>query len=378
MSDTKILGPVGYGLVGCGLFGRFCLEQYGTMADGKPIAVADMNPEAARTLAGDFEIDACESVEDLFARPEVELVHIATPPFTHTELVTKALSADKHVLCEKPLALNLDDAQSMIELASAKERVLSVNLIMRYDPLCEVVRQVVDEKLLGEPLHGFFENYAKDELLPPDHWFWDHKKSGGIFIEHGVHFFDLFASWLGEGKVVAAQEVVRPGANLVEQVQCVVRYAGGVLVNFYHGFTQAERMDRQEMRLVFERGTIQMFEWVPTEIRIDCLADQGTLKALQNFLPEAHVETLARYPDPQRHVTSRSKEYEVDGRYVITGDAGLAKPELYGHVLRALLSDQVAAIRDPSRVRRITEKNGYTSLHMAEEATRLARETSRC
>ncbi|GEM_PF-6967214 len=71
-----------------------------------------------------------------------------------------------------------------------------------------------------------------------DHWFWDRTKSGGIFIEHGVHFFDMFADWLGGGNGQSAGRVLRPGSGIEEQVYCTARY-GHVPVSFYHGFTQA-------------------------------------------------------------------------------------------------------------------------------------------
>ena len=82
--------------------------------------------------------------------------------------------------------------------------------MQRYNPLYHAVKALIDSALLGEFLHGYFENYAADEFLTPDHWFWDPAKSGGIFIEHGVHFFDLFEGWLGGGRVVAGHRTLRP------------------------------------------------------------------------------------------------------------------------------------------------------------------------
>ena len=368
--DTK---PLGYGLIGCGAFGQFCLEQYRSLEDVRCVAVADVQAEAARSVAETFGLEACDSSETLLARDDVDIVHIATPPLTHKQLALAALRSGKHVLCEKPLAVDLGDARDMVAAARDNDRLLAVNLIMRYNPICESVKRVVDEGLLGEPLHGFFENYAKDEPLPPDHWFWDRDKSGGIFIEHGVHFFDLFQWWLGPGRVTAARETTRPGAEIVEQVNCTASY-GDVLVNFYHGFHQATRMDRQELRLVFERGSVRLFEWVPTCIEIDCIALSGSFELLKNLLP--HVEQAAAtetYTGNERSVTSRHKPYEVDGRYRILGDVGLSKPELYGQVLRGLLSDQLAAIRNRQHTRRVTEENGLTSLEMAVQADELAR-----
>ena len=150
--------------------------------------------------------------------------------------------------------------------------------MQRYNPLFEMISQLVSRKLLGELLHGYFENYASDENLPPEHWFWDREKSGGIFIEHGVHFFDLFAGWLGPGEVVAAQASRRPGTNIEDQVQCTVRY-GNAHVDFYHGFHQPGRLDRQELRLVFEQGDVLLSGWVPTYARVHAIADESQTRA---------------------------------------------------------------------------------------------------
>ncbi len=363
---------VGYALIGSGRFGFFACQEHAALPEVELRAVADIDHEAAKRVAETLGVSAAGSVDEILNRSDVELVYIASPPWTHRELVEKALNANKHVLCEKPIALTLDDARAMLELAQQRGLLLATNLLMHYDPLCEVVKQIIDQRLLGEPLHGFFENYAKDEPLPPGHWFWDTSKSGGILIEHGVHFFDLFRWWLDDAQLEAAQLVRRPNTNIIEQMQCTYRYENSVLVNFYHGFTQAERMDRQEMRLLFERGTVRLFEWVPTSLEVDCIVDNQHLAALQALLPNAVVEAVASYQGEQRQVISRHKKYEVDGRYRIQADTGMSKDALYGHVLRELLGDQVAMLRNPSHTRRVTELNGYASLEMAVDAQHLA------
>ena len=370
-------GPMGYGLIGAGAFGQFCLQQYRQMDEMRVVAVADANTEAAKIAAHNLGVEACASVDELLDRADIGIVHIATPPFTHRELAMKALDRGKHVLCEKPLATNIDDARVMIDLAKSKRLLLAVNLIMRYNPLCTAIQRIVAERLLGEPLHGFFENYAKDEPLPASHWFWDKTKSGGIFIEHGVHFFDLFNGWLApesnHGRVVAAQQVERPNTRgVVEQVQATLRYPGDVIVNHYHGFTQAARMDRQEMRLLFERGTIRLFEWVPTKAEIDFLGTTEQLERLKEILPEAKIRAEETYQGEEREVTSRFRKYTADARYHIVASPGMDKEALYGHVIRELMADQIAAARDPNHLRRVTEDNGFTSLQTAVEAEQLA------
>jgi predicted dehydrogenase len=361
---------VGYGLIGCGGFGRFCLEQYGSMHSLERRAVADIDAARAEAAASKFGLDAC-SVDELLERPDIDLVHVATPPFTHVEIAERALAAGKHVLCEKPLATELGAAKRLVKLARERELILAVNLIMRYNPLCEAVKRIIEGGLLGAPLHGYFENYAKDEQLPPGHWFWDAQKSGGIFVEHGVHFFDLFAWWLGAGRLVAAQEFERPGSDFVDQVNCTAVY-GDVPINFYHGFTQSSRMDRQELRLLFERGSITLDEWVPTRARIDALLNERTLKKLRALGAGPEPQELELYAGDDRKCRGRNQQIEVDGRYLVTLESGTDKLSLYGHVLRALMADQLAALNNPSHTRRIDENNGLTSLKMAAAATRLA------
>src|SRR5436190_15964207 len=246
------------GALGAGGFGLFALQQFAQVPGVELVGMAATHREAALAMAQRFGIPDIQDTDALLGREQINLVYIATPPFLHHPQAMKALQAGKHVICEKPLAMDLRQADEMITLAREKRLLVIANLMQRYNPLFEIIRRLIESKLLGEFLHGFFENYASDEPLGPQHWFWDRSKSGGICIEHGVHFFDMFAGWLGPGKVEAAQACRRPGTTIEDQVHCTVRYGTDVLVNFYHGFTQPSRMDRQELRLVWERGDLRL------------------------------------------------------------------------------------------------------------------------
>src|SRR2546421_735123 len=192
--------------------------------------------------------------------------------------------------------------------ARQRDRLLVANLMQRYNPLFDAGCRLVGARVLGEVLHGSFENYASDENLPAGHWFWDRSKSGGIFVEHGVHFFDLFAGWLGPGRVEAAQVGVRPRTAIEEHVHCTVRYGDAARVNFYHGFHQAGRMDRQELRLVFERGDVTLHDWVPTRARIHAAVDERQTRDLCDLFPGARLEVIASYGDKDRACRGRGKE----------------------------------------------------------------------
>jgi predicted dehydrogenase len=359
------------GVIGCGGFGLFALQHFSQLPGVQPVAIAGTHREAARAAARRFGLPDVQEVETLLDRDDVDLIYIATPPFLHYEQSLAALEHGKHVLCEKPLAVNLEQADALLAAARERGLLLATNLMQRYNPLFDAVKALIDRRVLGALLHGYFENYAADEGLGPDHWFWDPAKSGGIFIEHGVHFFDLFAGWLGQGKVVCAQASTRPGSGFEDQVQCSVRYDQGAVVNFYHGFHQASRMDRQELRLVFERGDVLLEEWIPTRFRIHAIADEAQTRELCEIFPGARLDVSAVYGGQDRHCRGRQHEYDVYQMLELNGGHE-PKMHIYGDLLRALLGDQIAWIENHAHPRRITEQNGRDSLALAVESTRLA------
>ncbi|HYH66354.1 MAG TPA: Gfo/Idh/MocA family oxidoreductase, partial [Urbifossiella sp.] len=368
-------GHIGLGVIGCGGFGLFALQQFAQVPGVRLIGMAATHRPASLAAASRFGIENTDDVGAFLASRDLDVVYIATPPFLHHSQAMAALEAGKHVIVEKPLALTVAQADELVAIARRRDRLLVANLMQRYNPLFAAVRQLVEARTLGEVLHGSFENYASDENLPADHWFWDRLKSGGIFVEHGVHFFDLFAGWLGSGTVEAAQVGVRPGTAIEEHVHATVRYGDAALVNFYHGFHQAGRMDRQELRLVFERGDVTLYDWVPTRARIHALVDERQTRELCDLFPGARLDVAASYGGTDRACRGRGKA--IDAYQVIdlsVGD-GTAKSPLYGELLRAMMQDQVSWIRDRTHPRVVTEANGRDSLAVACAADELARRT---
>ncbi len=364
--------PIRLGVVGCGGFGLFALQHFTQVPGVTLVGMAGTHRQAAYATAQRFGIPDIVEVDALVQRPDVDLIYISTPPFLHHAQAMVALEAGKHVICEKPLAMDMTQADEMRAAAQDRGVLLIANLMQRYNPLFDVVQRLICQNVLGEPLHGYFENYANDENLPAEHWFWDRDKSGGIFIEHGVHFFDLLEGWLGPGRVVAAQCTRRPGTSIEEHVHCTVQYGPTALVNFYHGFHQAGRMDRQEMRLVFERGDVTLYEWVPTRVRIHAIADEKGTRELCELFSGAQLDVTVGYSPKDRACHARHKSLDVYQMIELSYGVGDDKMHRYGELLRALMADQAAWIRDRDHPRKVTEENGYRSLAIAVEADRLA------
>ncbi|GAB4232173.1 MAG: hypothetical protein Kow00109_04550 [Acidobacteriota bacterium] len=363
---------IGIGVIGCGGFGLFALQHFLQVPGVRLVGMAGTHREAALAAARRFGVPDIVEPEALVHLPEVDLVYIATPPFLHYPQARLALEAGKHVLVEKPLALELPQARELVGLARERGLLCTTNLMQRYNPLVDQVAQIIEEGLLGEFLYGRLENLASDENLAPDHWFWAREKSGGIFVEHGVHFFDLFERWLGPGQVIAAARSLRPESLVEEQVQCLVRYGATGLVAMYHGFHQPGRLDRQEIRLVFERGEIRLEEWIPTRLHLLALADEGTTRRLTEILPEARMRVNVTYGPADR--TCRGRFKTIDAFQMLELHAGEAQLKLhrYGDLLQAMLEDQLQWLEDRRHLRRVDEENGLRSLEYALRARELA------
>jgi len=366
--------PIGIGLIGCGSFGRFCLDAYGRMDDVRVVAVCDSDRPRCDAVAETHEAQPIYDARKLIAREGIDLVHIATPPASHGELVSAAIQAGRDVLCEKPLALRIDEACRLVAEAHEADRIAVVNFVMRYNPITEAVKAVLDSAVLGTPLAGRMINCAFDTYLPADHWFWDKNVSGGIFIEHGVHFFDLYAYWLGPGDVIDAHTEKREGSGLEDRAACTVRHHLGALVHHYHGFDQIEPMDRADHRIVCELGDVRLSGWIPLELTVDAAVDDAGGETLASCCPGCEMETVQRYGKNLRHIAGRGKMRSVTRRIRLTYKPDGGKAEAYARSIRALLGDQIAYVRDRDHHRQITEDNGRDALALASDATALATE----
>lgn len=361
------------GIVGAGAFAAFASKAFLQVPGIKVVAVADTNSISAQHLAGELSAKAYSDYKSFLQDSSITLVYISTPPYLHYSQSKAALTAGKHVICEKPASLKTAEAEELASLAASKRLLYVVNLMQRYNPLFSIVRDIVKEHMLGDFLHGFFENYASDENLKQDHWFWDEEKSGGIFIEHAVHFFDLFSGWLGKGEIIHAAQWQRPGTNrkIYDRVQSTVNYPLGP-VTFYHGFDQPRVLDRQEMRLQFERGDISLFEWVPVKLRLHGLLQKEQIEKLKKMMPDCLIIQNGSLRDENQKVTGRFHDFVFDQHVTLKYGKSADKENRYQQLLISMIQDQWNWILDNSVVRVVDDSNAIDSLRMAEMATNTA------
>ena len=361
------------GIVGAGGFAAFSAKAFLKIPGIKIIAVADINQSNAEKLAKELGADSYSDFEIFLANNHINLVYIATPPFLHYEQSKKALLAGKHVICEKPAALKTGEAEELSSLARSLNRLYVVNLMQRYNPLFAMVKTIIEEKMLGNFLHGFFENYASDGSLNAKHWLWDETISGGLFIEHGVHFFDMFEGWFGEGKILSAVQLQRPTVETVirDRVHATALYGGGI-VSFYHAFDQPAMLEKQELRLQFEKGEINLYEWIPVKMKLTGLLQKHHLERLEELMGNLSIKHIEELSVTDKKVKGRFKEIVFNDHVTIEYGKASEKQERYSKMVTGMMQDQWNWINDLTHKRIIDDSNAIASLRMAEQATQMA------
>jgi predicted dehydrogenase len=182
-------------IIGTGFMGRAHLEAIRRVEFVEAAAIAGRNIEAAQRLAEGFSIPTTAAdYHDILANPQIDAVHICTPNAQHFSMAKEALQAGKHVLCEKPLATTVDQAQELVSLAADKKLRNCVCHNLRFYPMVQQMRRMREAGDLGEILlvHG---TYFQDWLLYDTDWNWRiDPKSGGpsrTMADIGSHWFDM-------------------------------------------------------------------------------------------------------------------------------------------------------------------------------------------
>ena len=190
--------------MGAGYFSRDHAKAYSEA--GVPIvAVADINPQAAEELASEYDIPRTfTDYRDLVALDELDLVSVTLPVYLHAPATIAALRRRKHVLCEKPMAINAREARQIAAAAKKAKRLVTYGSgRSRYGPAPEAARALIAQGKLGriyraEGRHIRRRTRPGIEYQPDTTWWLDSKKAGGgIAIDMAVYNLDLIMDLLG-------------------------------------------------------------------------------------------------------------------------------------------------------------------------------------
>jgi len=219
------------GIIGTGFARRVQLPALRLVPGVTVTAIASGTLERARAVAAEFAIpQAFGSGEELARARDVDLVLVSSTPDCHARQAIAALEAGKHVLCEKPMALDAREAARMVEVADRSPGLARIDHELRYEPNLELV--------LRPYLRGDGRPQAADA---PWSWWYDAARGGGILGAVGSHLIDLCRFWTasevvevsGRAATLVATRVdeqgVRRAVTADDYASCVLRFASGAI-----------------------------------------------------------------------------------------------------------------------------------------------------
>ena len=219
---------VGAGLIGAGNIARWAyVPRLQRKFPFHLAAVFDVNQAGAKEVAASAGAKACSSIDELLRDPAVEAVFICTPAGFHCDAAIAALEAGKHVLCEKPMAATLAEAQRMLAAAEKSGRAHMVHFSYRFRPEFQFLAQLIQSGVIGRAYHvtgtfsqgKWFNENSEPSNERPDATPWKLTADGGVAEDLGPHLVDLCRSCFGElTEVNAWKKSFRPGPFVSDDV----------------------------------------------------------------------------------------------------------------------------------------------------------------
>ena len=259
--------PVGVGLVGYGAIGREHATSITATSGLRLAGVCDLSVERRAAAARDWSVRVHAHQDEMLMDPEVGLVVVGTPPSAHADPVLAALKAGKHVVCEKPFGLHVEEVDRMIDAAASRGLVLTVFQSRRWDPDYLAMRDVARSGRIGEPF--YLESFIGGHDHPCDFWHSHEPISGGTIYDWGSHYFDwilqLFPGAVQTVTALAHKRVWHDVTN-ADQVRVDLTFAGGAQATFLQSDIAAAR--KPKWYLLGTQGAV-VGDWVDEPVPSD-------------------------------------------------------------------------------------------------------------
>ncbi|MFH2068499.1 MAG: Gfo/Idh/MocA family oxidoreductase [Candidatus Omnitrophota bacterium] len=188
------------GVIGAGFMGAMHSQCYSLMPGAKLVGIADIRKEKAAEVKKKSNAKFYDNAEELLKNPEVDMVDICLPTYLHPEWVIKAAAAGKSVICEKPIALKVQDADRMVEAADKHKVIFMVAQVIRFWPEYTRLKEIYDRKELGGLVSLHLTRLSPTPTWGWENWLGDARKSGSALVDLHIHDTDYLLYLCGKPK----------------------------------------------------------------------------------------------------------------------------------------------------------------------------------
>ena len=246
-------------VIGCGSISVMHLDSIAAVEEAQLVAVCDNKPDRAQAAAEKYHAKAYTDYKEMFAKEELDAVHICLPHYLHVPVAMDAMRAGLHVISEKPMSIRYEDAVAAVELADELGLQYGVIFQCRYNTPSMLVKQRILDGRLGAVRCGrtTLTWYRPDNYYDKSDWkgTWD-KEGGGVMIDQAIHSLDL-ANWMIDSTPVEVQSSLHNrnhACMIVEDTgEGLIKYENGALLSFY-AMNNYLVDDPIEIRLLCQNG----------------------------------------------------------------------------------------------------------------------------
>ncbi len=256
-----------WGLVGLGNISRKFATGLGVLSDAEVYAVASRSQEKADAFGAEFGAAKCYgSYEDLANDPDVDVVYIGTPHTYHMPNTLLCLNAGKHVLCEKPFAVNRAQAQAMVDCARANNRFLMDAFWTRFFPAMVKLRELLADKVIGDVMLLQVDFGFRLGQILPEHRLFNPELAGGALLDVGVYCVQLASMVYGKQPSEILSQGTLGSTGVDELSATIFKYSDYELATIA---TSIRLSTPQEARIMGSKGVIALSNWwQPSEMTV--------------------------------------------------------------------------------------------------------------
>ncbi len=263
-------------LVGLGFMGTTHLKVYERLGV-EVVAVVDANPERLAHIGridGNIAVEGkaaklknvrrYASVGDCLQDGDFDFVDICLPTFLHAETAIAALEMGFPVICEKPMALNVEQCKAMIAAAKQVRQPLAIGQCIRYWPAFVEMKSLMQSKQFGELCGAQFSRFSAVPNWSADNWMLDAEKSGGPVLDLHIHDVDYIYDLLGMPNGLLSQAVKRQGnitqiATVYDYENKAISAVGGYVISDSFGFAMKAELQFETAVVQFDGNSVRVF-----------------------------------------------------------------------------------------------------------------------
>jgi UDP-N-acetylglucosamine 3-dehydrogenase len=329
---TSFSKEVNLGLIGCGSIAE---ESHLPAIARNPslnlVAVADVNETKAKAMAAEYHVDHYQDYHALLDNDKLDAVDVCVPTKYHSKIVVDAAKAGKHVICEKPMALSLREADDMIHACSKHGMKLMIAHSRRFIPRNSLVKRSIEKGQIGRPIWACQISRRHKESGESPAWTRDPRMTYGPIIEGGVHDADLLR-WFFEDEVVGVNGIATPSRiRFSDQIFAALRFRQGGVASFEVSIVLPRKFAQYTtLNVVGTKGSINSADSRMNRVVLG--TKHGTV------YPLAYEDLLAVSSAYELEIDGFADSILCDTQPPVTGSDGRAALEIVLALMRSIKS----------------------------------------